>query len=51
MGQPFLDIKEQIVDELERGSDLSEVEHFFGPIVVMEQLGAPEVKEFLVIDG
>jgi Protein of unknown function DUF262/Protein of unknown function (DUF1524) len=49
--QLFLDIQEQIIEELEQGSALDEVEHFFGPIVVMEQLGAPELKEFLVIDG
>lgn len=49
--QLFLDIQEQIIEELERGSVHDEVEHFFGPIVVMEQLGPPEVKEFLVIDG
>lgn len=49
--QLFLDIQEQIIEELEGGSALSEVEHFFGPIVVMEQIGPPEVKEFLVIDG
>jgi hypothetical protein len=49
--QLFLDIQEQIIEELERGAALHEVEHFFGPIVVMEQMGPPEVKEFLVIDG
>jgi hypothetical protein len=37
--------------ELESGSAIDQVEHFFGPIVVMEQMGPPEVKEFLVIDG
>ena len=49
--QLFLDLQEQIIEELELGSALNEVEHFFGPIVVMEQTGAPELKEFLVIDG
>ncbi len=49
--QLFLDLQEQIIDELERGSAIDEVEHFFGPIVVMEQTGTPELKEFLVIDG
>jgi hypothetical protein len=49
--QLFLDIQEQIIEELERGAPLDGVEHFFGPIVVMEQMGPPEVKEFLVIDG
>jgi hypothetical protein len=49
--QLFLDVQEQIIDEIERGSALDQVEHFFGPIVVMEQTGTPELKEFLVIDG
>src|SRR6266403_825948 len=49
--QLFLDLQEQIIEEIERGSALDQVEHFFGPIVVMEQTGTPELKEFLVIDG
>lgn len=49
--QLFLDIQEQIIDEVERGSSMDEVEHFFGPIVVMEETGNPDLKEFLVIDG
>lgn len=49
--QLFLDLQEQIIGELERGSGVEEVEHFFGPIVVMEETGTPELKEFLVIDG
>jgi hypothetical protein len=49
--QLFLDLQEQIIGELETGSVVDEVEHFFGPIVVMEQTGTPELKEFLVIDG
>jgi len=49
--QLFLDLNEQIIEELQSGSTLDEVEHFFGPIVVMEQTGSPELKEFLVIDG
>jgi hypothetical protein len=49
--QLFLDLQEQIIDELTAGSDIAQVEHFFGPIVVMEQTGTPELKEFLVIDG
>jgi hypothetical protein len=49
--QLFLDIKEQIIDELAEGADICDVEHFFGPIVVMEQPGSPDLKEFLVIDG
>ena len=50
--QLFLDIQEQIVEELAGGSPLGEVEHFFGPIVVVEKMGGvPELKEFLVVDG
>jgi hypothetical protein len=49
--QLFLDLQEQIIDELTSGSTIEQVEHFFGPIVVMEQPGLPELKEFLVIDG
>ena len=49
--QLFIDLQEQIIEELERGSGIDQVEHFFGPIVVMEQTGTPELKEFLVIDG
>lgn len=49
--QLFLDLQEQMLDELHSGSALSEVEHFFGPIVVMEQTGNTELKEFLIIDG
>jgi len=49
--QLFIDLQEQIIEELERGSTVDQVEHFFGPIVVMEQTGTPELKEFLVIDG
>lgn len=49
--QLFIDLQEQVIEELEQGSTVEEVEHFFGPIVVMEELGHPEVKEFLVIDG
>jgi len=49
--QLFLDLKEQIIDELNSGSPMDQVEHFFGPIVVLEKTGAVELKEFLVIDG
>jgi hypothetical protein len=45
----FADLKEQLIDELEE-STIAGVEHFFGPIVVMEQTGT-DLKEFLVIDG
>src|SRR5260221_14617292 len=50
--QLFLDLQEQVFAELNSGSSLDEVEHFFGPIVVVEKVGgAPELKEFLVVDG
>lgn len=50
--QLFLDIREQVLDELDSGSSPEEVEHFFGPIVVLEKVGGePELKEFLVVDG
>jgi len=49
--QLFLDVQEQIISELNTGSPLDQVEHFFGPIVVLEKTGAAELKEFLVIDG
>ncbi len=49
--QLFLDLHEQVITELDAGASLSEVQHFFGPVVVMEESGVPELKEFLVIDG
>jgi len=50
--QLFLDVQEQILDELNSGSPIDRVEHFFGPIVVLEKVGGePELKEFLVVDG
>ncbi len=50
--QLFLDIQEQILDEINLGSSIDEVEHFFGPIVVLEKTGgSAELKEFVVIDG
>lgn len=49
--QLFLDLEEQIIAEIRSGSSLQEVEHFFGPVVVMEETGLPELKEYLVIDG
>ena len=50
--QLFLDIQEQVIEELNGGSSFTEVEHFFGPIVVLERTGgATELKNFLVIDG
>jgi uncharacterized protein with ParB-like and HNH nuclease domain len=49
--QLFVDIQEQIIDELNSGSAIDEVELFFGPIVVLEKTGGLELKEFHVIDG
>src|SRR5260370_29229671 len=50
--QLFLDLQEQIFDELDSGSEMTEVEHFFGPIVVLEKRGGvAELKEFQIIDG
>ncbi len=50
--QLFLDLQEEVVSELNSGSEMVDVEHFFGPIVVLEKIGGTaELKEFLVIDG
>ena len=44
------DIEEQIIEPGQDG-DLSEQEHFFGPVVVAEKSGDPRVKVFDIIDG
>jgi len=50
--QLFLDIQEQIISDLSSGSEINDLEHFFGPIVVLEKTDSvPELKEFLVVDG
>ena len=50
--QLFLDLQEQIIGELSSGNTMDQVEHFFGPIVVLERLGdEAALKQFLVIDG
>lgn len=50
--QLFLDLQEQIISELDSGSSVDQIEHFFGPIVVLEKTGgAAELKEFIVVDG
>ena len=50
--QLFLDLQEQVIDELSSGNTIDQVEHFFGPIVVLEKVGdEPALKQFLVIDG
>lgn len=49
--QLFVALQEQVIEDIGSGSTIEEVEHFFGPVVVMEEAGIPELKEFLVIDG
>ena len=50
--QLFLDLQDQIIGELSSGSTIDQVEHFFGPIVVLEIVGdEAALKQFLVIDG
>ena len=50
--QLFLDLQEQIIGELSSGYTIDQVEHFFGPIVVLEIAGdEAALKQFLVIDG
>jgi hypothetical protein len=50
--QLFVDLQEQILEEIQIGTPLNQLEHFFGPIVVLEKSGAdPDLKEFTVIDG
>jgi len=49
--QLFVDLKEQVIEDISSEKTIEEVEHFFGPVVVMEEAGIPELKEFLVIDG
>ena len=50
--QLFLDLQEQVISELSSGSTIDQVEHFFGPIVVLEKAGdEAALKQFLVIDG
>ena len=44
------DIEEQILEPAQDG-DLSEQEHFFGPVVVAETSGHHRVKTFDIIDG
>ena len=50
--QLFLDLQEQIIGELSFDRTIDQVEHFFGPIVVLEIVGdEAALKQFLVIDG
>ncbi len=46
------DINDHIIPDLDAGDPASEIEHFFGPIVVLEKKGNNDgIKRFLVIDG
>lgn len=50
--QLFEDISEQILPDIEDGAASIDVEHFFGPIVVLERRdGDQSPKRYLVIDG
>lgn len=44
------DIEEQILEPAQNG-DLTDQEHFFGPVVVAEKSGNPRFKVFDIIDG
>ena len=48
----FTDLQDEILKELDEGTPLSEVEHFFGPIVIQaKDPGPDEIVEYLVVDG
>jgi hypothetical protein len=50
--QLFEDITDQILPDVDGGTPLGEVEHFFGPIVVLQRKDTdPSVLRYLVIDG
>ena len=50
--QLFEDIEEKIISEIDLANNLEDLEHFFGPIVVLEKLNSDlSLKKFLVIDG
>lgn len=52
--QLFDDIRESIQQDLESGKPPEELEHFFGPIVVLQEEPLPEepsIKRYSVIDG
>ena len=50
--QLFEDIEEKIINEIDLSNNLEDLEHFFGPIVVLEKLNSNlSLKKFLVIDG
>ncbi|MHB8634963.1 MAG: DUF262 domain-containing protein [Fimbriimonadaceae bacterium] len=48
----FTDLQDQILTDLDEGSPIGELEHFFGPIVVQARSSDDEgISEFLVVDG
>lgn len=49
----FHDLAHQVQAEIDRGTPLEEVEHFFGPVVVQRrgQSEGSEAAEYMVIDG
>jgi uncharacterized protein with ParB-like and HNH nuclease domain len=51
--QLFTDIEEQVISNVGSAPDLEDVEHFFGPMVVLEKANPTELglKRFLIIDG
>jgi len=50
--QLFEDIEERIISDLGFETDLNDIEHFFGPMVVLEIKNSnPDLKQFQVIDG
>lgn len=50
--QLFIDIEEQIIAECDDLQEVENQEHFFGPMVVLEQANPdPLLRKFMVIDG
>jgi len=50
--QLFEDIEEKVINEIDLSNNLEDLEHFFGPIVVLEKINSNlSLKKFLVIDG
>jgi len=50
--QLYEDIEEKVINEIDLSNNLEDLEHFFGPIVVLEKLNSDlSLKKFLVIDG
>jgi uncharacterized protein with ParB-like and HNH nuclease domain len=50
--QLFADIEEQVISNVGSTPDLEDVEHFFGPMVVLERVNPElDLRRFLIIDG